>query len=59
MFVNGGKDMSNLVGKLLCKLLMVIHTKYNGRRCGRQDLVFKTEYLLGRQEENTLFKRWK
>ena len=24
-------------------LLMVIHTKYNGRRCGRQDLIFKTE----------------
>ena len=48
--------MSNLVGKLLCKLLMVIHTKYNGRRCGRQDLIFKTEYFLGHQEENTLFK---
>ena len=48
--------MSKLVGKLLCKLLMVIHTKYNGRRCGRQDLIFKTEYFLGNQEENTLFK---
>ena len=51
--------MSNLVGKLLCKLLMVIHTKCNGRRCGRQDLIFKTEYFWGRQVENTLFKRWK
>ena len=42
-------------------LLSVIHTKYNdnGRRCGRQDLIFKTEYFLGRQKENTPFKRWK
>ena len=35
---------------------MVIHTKYNGRRCGRQDLIFKTEYVLGRRKENTLYK---
>ena len=40
-------------------LLMVIHTKYNGRRCGRQDLIVKTKYFLGRRKENTLFKRWK
>ena len=41
-------------------LLKVIDTKYNGRRCGRQDLIFKTqEYFLGRQKENTPFKRWK
>ena len=51
--------MSNEVGKLLCKLLRVIHTKYNGRRCGRQDLIFKTEYFLSRQKENKPFKRWK
>ena len=34
-------------------LLRVIHTKYNGRRCRRQDLIFKTEYFLGRRKENT------
>ena len=31
-------------------LLRVIHTKYNGRRCGPQDLIFKTEYFLGLSE---------
>ena len=45
--------MSNQVGKLLCKFARVIHTKYNGRRCRRQDLIFKTEYFLGRRKENT------
>ena len=40
-------------------LLRVIHTKYNGRRCRRQDLIFKTEYFLGRRKENRLFKRRK
>ena len=40
-------------------LLRVIHTKYNGRRCRRQDLIFKTEYFLGRRKKNTLFKRRK
>ena len=40
-------------------LLRVIHTKYNGRRCRRQDLIFKTEYFLGRRKENTLFERRK
>ena len=40
-------------------LLRVIHTKYNGRRCRRQDLIFKTEYFLGRRKENTLCKRRK
>ena len=37
-------------------LLRVIHTKYNGRRCGRRDLIFKTEYFSGLRKENTLFK---
>ena len=43
----------------LASLLRVIPTKYNGRRCGRQDLIFTTEYFLSRQKENMPFKRWK
>ena len=43
-----------LMGERICQikrencfasLLRVIHTKYNGRRCGQQDLIFKTEYF--------------
>ena len=40
-------------------LLRVIHTKYKGRRCRRQDLIFNAEYFLGRRTESTLFKRRK
>ena len=40
-------------------LLSAIHTKYNGRWYGRQDLIFKTEYSLVRRKENTPFERWK